>query len=171
MTPVLDLAGHQGITGIEQLCGLLDELYESRKLLLSTCLLGAIRVRNLLGIAAVSPWAAHGAELMQLGKARGEAYFKLESEESLAVLLEFVPGFKTSESRRLLALLLYLWFEREFELKESGWSPDKGRPFVETDGSNILLPAVIAYSREPEFKPLHNLDQTRQSFHPHQSLV
>ena len=154
-TPVLDLACRQGITGIEQLCMPIEELYESRKLMLVTCLAGAIRVRNLLGAQAILQWASRGADIMQSGRARGEAYFRLESEESLSVLLEHLPGFRMSERNRLLALLLDVWFESRFELKESSWSPEKGRPFVETDGRTVFIPAVMPDRDEAILAVLH----------------
>ena len=57
-TPVLDVAGRGGgIAAIEALNTPAEELYESRKLQLATFLPGAIRVRNLLGVQAVLPWA------------------------------------------------------------------------------------------------------------------
>lgn len=154
-TPVLDLACRQGITGIEQLCMPIEELYESRKLMLATCLAGAIRVRNLLGAQAILPWASRGADIMQSGRARGEAYFRLESEESLSVLLEHLPGFRMNERNRLLVLLLDIWFESQFELKESNWSPEKGRPFVETDGRTVFIPAVMPDRDEAILSVLH----------------
>ena len=100
--------------------------------MLATYLGGAIRVRNLLGAQAVLPWALRGADILQSGRARGEAYFRLESEESLALLLDHLPGFRLDERNRLLSMLLDVWYERAFDLKESSWSPEKGRPFVET---------------------------------------
>ena len=154
-TPVLDLACRQGMTGIEQLCEPMEELFESRKLMLATYLAGAIRVRNLLGAQAILPWASRGADIMQSGRARGEAYFRLESEESLSVLLDHLPGFRMSERNRLLTLLLEVWFERPFELKESTWSPDKGRPFVETDGRSVFVPAVMPDRDEAILAVLH----------------
>src|SRR5258706_14229331 len=120
---VLDLGAGEGITGIEQLCEPMDELFETRKLMLSTYLAGAIRVRNLLGAQAILPWAARGADIMQSGRARGEAYFRLESEESLLVLLDHLPGFRMGERNRLLTLLLDIWYERQFDIKEGSWSP------------------------------------------------
>ncbi|HYK12785.1 MAG TPA: hypothetical protein VEW70_02245, partial [Burkholderiales bacterium] len=153
--PVLDLACRQGITGIEQLCEPMDELFETRKLMLATYLGGAIRVRNLLGAQAVLPWALRGADIMQSGRARGEAYFRLESEESLSVLLDHLPGFRMNERNRLLTLLLNVWFERPFELKESTWSPDKGRPFVESDGRSVFVPAVMPDRDEAILAVLH----------------
>jgi nitric oxide reductase NorD protein len=107
--PVVELSGRQGIAGIEQLASPAEELFESRKLLLSTYLAGAIRVRNLLGAQAILPWALRGADIMQAGRARGEAYFRLESEESLALLLEHLPGFRLSDRNRLLGMLLDVW--------------------------------------------------------------
>jgi nitric oxide reductase NorD protein len=124
-----------------------EELFESRKLMLATYLAGAIRVRNLLGAQAILPWALRGADILQSGRARGEAYFRLESEESLALLLEHLPGYRLADRNRLLAMLLDVWFGGTFELKESSWSPEKGRPFVESDGRSIYLPGGDGQSR------------------------
>jgi len=153
--PVLDLSGRQGVAGIEQLTTPAEELYESRKLLLGTYLAGAIRVRNLLGAQAILPWALRGADIMQSGRARGEAYFRLESEESLALLLEHLPGFRLSERNRLLGMLLDVWYGVGIELKESSWSPEKGRPFVETDGRTLFFPAVMPNRDEAVLAVLH----------------
>ena len=155
-TPVVDLAGrHGGIAAIEQLATPADELFESRKLMLSTYLSGAIRVRNLLGAQAILPWASRGADILQSGRARGEAYFRLESEESLSLLLEHLPGYRLTDRNRLLGMLLDVWFGGEFELKESTWSPEKGRPFIETDGKSIYFPAVMADREEAILAVLH----------------
>ena len=154
-TPVLDLSGRQGIAGVEQLSTPAEELFESRKLMLATYLGGALRVRNLLGAQAILPWALRGADIMQSGRARGEAYFRLESEESLALLLEHLPGFRLVDRNRLLVMLLDVWYGGTFDLKESSWSPEKGRPFVETDGRSIYVPAVMASRDEAILSVLH----------------
>ena len=132
--PVEELAGTSGITGVEELLAPAETLFTERRLALGTYLGGAIRVRNLLGVEAVTPWAKRGADILQAGRLRGEAFFKLESEESIAILLENLPGFRISDHQRLLQLLLAVWFGENFELQEGNWSPDKGRAFVETDG-------------------------------------
>jgi nitric oxide reductase NorD protein len=154
-TPVLDLSGRQGISGVEQLSAPAEELFESRKLMLATYLPGALRVRNLLGPQAILPWALRGADILQSGRARGEAYFRLESEESLALLLEHLPGFRLVDRNRLLAMLLDVWFGGAFDLKESSWSPEKGRPFVETDGRSLYVPAVMGSRDEAILAVLH----------------
>lgn len=154
-TAVLDLSGRQGITGIEQVTQPAEELFESRKLLLGTYLPGAIRVRNLLGSQAILPWAMRGADIMQSGRARGEAYFRLESEESLALLLESLPGFRLADRNRLLSMLLDVWFGEGFDVRESSWSPEKGRPFVETDGRAMFFPAVMPNRDEAVLSLLH----------------
>lgn len=154
-TPVLDLSGRQGISGVEQLACPAEELFESRKLMLATYLAGAIRVRNLLGAQAILPWALRGADILQSGRARGEAYFRLESEESLALLLEHLPGFRLTDRNRLLEMLLDVWFGGAFDLKESSWSPEKGRPFVETDGRTLYFPAVMGNRDEAVLGVLH----------------
>ena len=154
-TPVRDLAGRHGITGIEQLCQCFDELYQSRKLLPATYLYGALRVRNLLGARAVLPWALRGADILAAGRARGEAYFRLESEESLTLLMESMPGFRPMERSRLLGLLLAVWYGENFDLKDGTWSPDKGRPFIDSDGRSLFLPAVMADTDEAVLAVLH----------------
>ena len=159
--PVLDLSGRQGVTGIEQIAAPAEELFESRKLLLGTYLAGAIRVRNLLGAHAILPWALRGADIMQAGRARGEAYFRLESEESLALLLEHLPGFRLNDRNRLLGMLLDVWYGEMFELKENNWSPEKGRPFVETDGRSLFFPAVMANRDEAVLAILHGAGHMR----------
>jgi nitric oxide reductase NorD protein len=161
-TPVLDLAGrHGGIAAIEQIAVPAEELFESRKLMLSTYLPGAIRVRNLLGAQAILPWASRGADILQSGRARGEAYFRLESEESLSLLLEHLPGYRLTDRNRLLGMLLDVWFGGEFDLKESTWSPEKGRPFIETDGRSIYFPAVMADREEAILALLHTAGHLR----------
>ena len=154
-TPVVDLSGRQGITGIEQLTLPAEELFESRKLLLATYLGGAIRVRNLLGAQAILPWALRGADILQAARARGEAYFRLESEESLALLLDQLPGFRLIERNRLLSMLLDVWYGQGFDMKEGSWSPEKGRPFVETDGRSIYFPAIMPNRDEAVLSLLH----------------
>jgi nitric oxide reductase NorD protein len=160
-TPVLDLAGRQGISGVEQLSAPAEELFESRKLMLATYLPGAIRVRNLLGAQAILPWALRGADILQSGRARGEAYFRLESEESLALLLEHLPGFRLADRSRLLTMLLDVWYGEAIDLKESSWSPEKGRPFVETDGRTLYLPAVMSGRDEAILAVLHGAGHIR----------
>jgi hypothetical protein len=140
---------------VEQLSAPAEELFESRKLMLATYLGGALRVRNLLGPQAILPWALRGADILQSGRARGEAYFRLESEESLALLLEHLPGFRLVDRNRLLAMLLDVWFGGAFDLKESSWSPEKGRPFVETDGRSLYVPAVMSSRDEAILAVLH----------------
>ena len=153
---MLDLAGRQGITGIEQLAQPVEELFESRKLMLATYLGGAIRVRNLLGAQAVLPWALRGADIMQSGRARGEAYFRLESEESLSVLLDHLPGFRMARAQPpALDCCSMSGSSARFELKERTWSPEKGRPFVETDGRSVFIPAVMPDRDEAVLAVLH----------------
>ncbi len=102
-----------------------------------------------------------GADIMQSGRARGEAYFRLESEESLALLLEHLPGFRLGERNRLVSMLLDVWYGCGFELKESNWSPEKGRPFVETDGRSMYFPAVMKNRDEAVLAVLHTAGHMR----------
>ena len=154
--PVAELSGRQGIAGIEQLLDCAEELYHSRHLMLVTYLQGALRVRNLLGAQAVTPWAMRGSDIMQSGRARGEAYFRLESEESLRLLLDSLPGYRPVEHTRLLSLLVEIWFGESIELKEGNWTPEKGRPFIECDGQGLMLPPVLTDQDETVLSVLHS---------------
>lgn len=155
-TPVADLAGRQGITGVEHITQPAEELYETRRLMLTAYLPGALKVRNLLGPQALLPWAQRGADLLQAGRLRGEAYFRLESEESLQILLEQVPGYRVAEHLRLMNCLLAVWFEAPPPVRESAWSPDQGRAFVETDGQAVYLPVALPEREEAVVGLLHN---------------
>ncbi|MEO6145699.1 MAG: hypothetical protein ABIT70_01355, partial [Sulfuriferula sp.] len=153
--PVMELAATHGIAGVEELVLPAVSLFELRRLALATYLPGAIRVRNLLGVEAVQPWAKRGADILQAGRLRGEAFFKLESEESMAMMLENLPGFRTPEHQRLLQLILYAWFGENFDLLDGIWSPDKGRAFVETDGAALYLPIALPNREEAILALLH----------------
>ncbi|MEW5709985.1 MAG: VWA domain-containing protein [Pseudomonadota bacterium] len=155
-TPVTDLAGRQGITGVEHITQPAEELYETRRLMLAAYLPGAIKVRNLLGPQALLPWAQRGADILQAGRLRGEAYFRLESEESLQILLEQVPGYRVAEHLRLFECLLAAWFETPPPVRESAWSPDQGRAFVETEGRAVYLPVALPEREEAVVGLLHN---------------
>ncbi|TXF11285.1 VWA domain-containing protein [Pelomicrobium methylotrophicum] len=155
-TPVADLVGRQGIAGVEHLTQPAEELFETRRLMLATYLPGAIKVRNLFGPQALLPWAQRGADILQAGRLRGEAYFRLESEESLKVLMEQVPGYRVAEHQRLFGFLLTAWFDAPPQVRESPWSPDKGRAFVETDGRAVYLPVALPEREEAVVGVLHN---------------
>jgi hypothetical protein len=153
--PVASLAGGAGIAGVRALLAPSAELFTTRRLALGTYLSGAPRVRDLLGLDAVLPWARRGADILQAGRLRGESFFRLESEESIAILLENLPGYRTPEHYRLLQLLLAVWFGEDFELGETAWTPDQGRAFVETDGQTLFLPLALPSREEAILASLH----------------
>lgn len=153
--PVSELAGRQGVQGIECITAPAEELFETRRLALGTYLAGAIRVRNLLGAPAVLPWAQRGADILQAGRLRGEAYFRLESGESLKILLDQAPGYRLPEHERFLSLLLAAWYAEPPQLREGEWSPEKGRAFVETDGVALFIPAAMVDRDEAILAVLH----------------
>lgn len=153
-TPVSALAGRAGVAGIEAVLAPADELFK-RRVALSTYLPGAVRVRDLLGAEAIDAWAKKGTDILQAGRLRGEAYFRLESPESIAVLLEQLPGFRLPEHQRLLYLVVRAWFERDVDFQESGWSPDRGRAFIETDARTLFIPAAMPSREEALVAVVH----------------
>ena len=154
-TSVRELTGRQGITGLEALATTAEELFERRNLMLATYLRGALRVRNLFGHSAVLPWALRGCDLLQSDRMRGEAYFRFESEESLAQLLDSHAGFRVRDRERLIAMLLHAWLGHEIALAPSTWSPEQGRPFVEVDVGAVYLPVMLPSREEALLGSLH----------------
>ncbi|MFN7752146.1 MAG: VWA domain-containing protein [Pseudomonadota bacterium] len=153
--PVRELAGRQGVAGIEQVCTPAEELFAHRRLSLGTFLPGALRVRTLLGAGAIGPWARRGIDLLTADRFRGEAYFRLESDESLRLLLDELPGFRPKDHERFLKMLLTAWYGQPCEIGESGWSPDRGRAFVETDGRSLLMPVALPDREHAVLGTLH----------------
>jgi len=100
-------------------------------------------VRALLGAGAIAPWARRGIDVLTADRFRGESYFRLESDESLRLLLDDLPGFRAQQNERFLKMLLTAWYGEAVEVQDSGWAPDKGRAFVETDGRVVLEPVTL----------------------------
>jgi hypothetical protein len=123
--------------------------------MLATYLRGAVRVRNLFGHAAILPWALRGCDVLQSDRVRGEAYFRLESEESLGQLLDTQRGFRVRDRERLVAMLLHAWLGTEILLEPSAWSPERGRPCVEADARAVYLPLMLPSREDALLGSLH----------------
>ena len=145
----------RGLDGIAEVAGPGVELFAQRRLALGTYLPGALQVRDLAGAEAVLSWARRGADILQAGRLRGEAYFRLESEESQALLLAGMPGFRLTGHYRLLQLVLRAWFGLDFELAEGPAVVGKGRLWPETDGRTLFLPQVMADRETALLSVLH----------------
>jgi len=154
-TPYAQLGGEAGAEGLEELLQPADTLYAERRLALSGYLEGALRVRGVIGRSGLTAWARRGADILQAGRSRGEAYFRLESDESLSVLMETVPGYRTLHHGRLLQLLLVAWYGTPYPLEGMLWRPGDGRPMVETDGQRLFVPPVLADREEALLAILH----------------
>lgn len=141
--PFRPLGGEQGIAGLRALLAPAEPLQATRRLALSCYLEGAPLARNLVGEAGLPAWARRGADLLAAGRSRGEAWFRLESEESLQQLLQAIPGYRGRLHSRFLQLLLRAWLGTEVPFADSDWRPDHGRPMLETDGRKLYLPAVL----------------------------
>lgn len=154
-TPISRLTAKDA-DNIEALMAPAAELFDTRRLALGSYIDGAIRVRDLLGVDAVAAWARQGADIMQAGRLRGEAFFRLESEESTALLLESLPGFHTTGAQRLLQLILLAWFSEQFDLYAAPWAPGQGRAFIETDGIALYVPVAMPSREEALLAALHS---------------
>jgi Mg-chelatase subunit ChlD len=118
-------------------------LFQERKLPLAIFLQGALPVRSLLGEARMHNWARLGADILAAGRARGEAYFALESEESLSFLLTQIPGTALRPLRRRFSVLLSVWLGQTLPLEERICLPKDNLPCaIESDGRRLFLPAV-----------------------------
>ena len=138
------LAGEGGPAGIHALMAPAEALFAERRMALGSYLEGALKVRDLIGVDGVHEWARRGADVLQAGRQRGESWFRLDSEESRAMLLEVVPGERIRDHLRLYQLLAQGWFGEELLIEDSGWRPGDPNPGAETDGARLYLPAVMA---------------------------
>ncbi|MFA7496400.1 MAG: VWA domain-containing protein [Acidithiobacillus sp.] len=140
--PSAILIGDQGVQGLEALLAPAEHLAKGR-LGLGTYLDGAIKVRGICGLEGVADWARRGADVLAAGRIRGEAWFRLESDEARGFLLEVLPGFRMGNHKRLFSLLLQAWTGLHLPLEEGDWSLEGGRSFLETDGRSLFVPAVM----------------------------
>jgi nitric oxide reductase NorD protein len=142
-TPFDRLDGGQGVPGLRSLIEPAERLFDERRLALDCYLVGAPRARSMVGDAGLLSWARRGADLLVAGRSRGEAYFRMESEEGIRLLLEALPGYRARLHGRFLQLLLLAWLDAEIPLADGDWKPGEGRPMLETDGRRLYLPAVF----------------------------
>lgn len=142
--PFQPMAGERGLAGLLALMEPAETLHESRRLPLDIYLQGAPLARNLVGESGLSAWVRRGADLLAAGRSLGEAWFRLESEESLQLLLESVPGYRGRLHGRFLQYLMRAWMNTDVPLADSAWRPGDGRPMLETDGRRLYLPAVFS---------------------------
>ncbi len=142
-TPFDRLDGGQGPAGLRMLIEPAEKLYDERGLALDCYLAGAPVARNMVGDAGLLNWARRGADLLAAGRSRGEAYFRMESEEGMKLLLEALPGYRARMHGRFLQLLLRAWLEADIPLADGNWKPGQGCPMLETDGRRLYLPAVF----------------------------
>jgi len=140
--PAAILFGDAGTEGLRALLTPADTLAKGR-LGLGTYLEGAIKVRGICGLEGVAEWARRGADVLAAGRVRGEAWFRLESDEARSFLLEVLPGFHIGTHKRLFGLLLQAWTGLHLPLEEGDWSLEGGRSFLETDGRSLFVPAVM----------------------------
>ncbi|AOU97323.1 VWA domain-containing protein [Acidihalobacter yilgarnensis] len=155
------LADGEGLSGIEALLAPAERLYDARRLTLETYLPGALVARNVVGTPGLEPWARRGADLMQSGRSRGEAYFRLANEEGLRYLLDELPGYRPRQHSRFLQMLLLAWFDELIPLADSDWRPGKGAPMMLCDGRSLLMPAVLADRDEAIAAALHTAAHLR----------
>ncbi|AOV16504.1 VWA domain-containing protein [Acidihalobacter aeolianus] len=156
-----NLADGEGLAGIEALMAPADALYEARRLTLETYLPGALIARKVVGTPGLEPWARRGADLMQSGRARGEAYFQLATEEGVRYLLDELPGYRPRQHAKFLQLLLLAWFDELIPLADSDWRPGKGQPMMLCDGRSLLMPAVMEDRDEVIVAALHTAAHLR----------
>lgn len=150
-----ELEDGKGLQGLEEIIEPAEKLFDERGLTLDVYLQGSLIARRLVGIDGVLSWARRGADIMQSGRSRGEQFFKLETDESLALLLDGLPGFRPRQHSRFLSLLAGAWLDIKVVFADSEWRPGKGRPMIETDGRKLFVPAVLPDREETLLATMH----------------
>ncbi len=159
-TPLPELSAGRGFTGARELIEPLSDLAEKRGLPPGLALPGALKVRALLGQEAVLPWLKRGADILRSGRLRGEAFFRLEGPESEEALLADLPGFRTGDHERFLTLFARAALGLTPPLVGAGLRFGE-RPFVETDGRALFIPAAFPDREEALASILHNTGHLR----------
>lgn len=118
-------------------------LYQEKNLPLSLYLEGALKIYDFLDLDGLIEWARMGADILNGGRTRGEAYFALESEESISLLLANLSGFSLKQHRRLWQLILYAWYEVNIDLQEYVCFSKHADCMIETNGRSLFLPPVL----------------------------
>ena len=167
-TPVSELAAGRGFAGASELIEPLSTLAATRGLSPGLALPGALKVRALLGREAVLPWLKRGTDILKSGRLRGEAFFRLEGPESEEALLADLPGFRTNDHERFLTLFARAALGLTPPLVGAGLRLGE-RPFVETDGRALFVPAAFPDREEALASILHNTGHLR--FGTYDSLV
>lgn len=160
-TDYVQLSGKGGITDIEDLIAPAEQLHQSSGLSLKVYLPGALMAREVVGVSGLDPWARRGADLMRSGRLRGEAYFRLASEEGLRYLLDELPGYRLRQHGRFLQMLLLAWFDELIPLGDSDWRPGKGTPMILCDGRSLLMPPILPDREEAIVAALHTAGHLR----------
>ncbi len=153
--PPARLAGGRGLAGLHELITPINELVCARGLPAGLALPGALDVRDAFGAAAVAPWAKRGADILRAGRLRGEAFFRLEGQDSEEALLQESPGFRSHEHERFLGLVAQAVFGASPPLRSLGVRIGK-RPFIETDGQSLFMPAAFPDGEEALAAFLHH---------------
>ncbi len=140
--PVATLVGAFPVGELERLVAPARELASGRPGL-ATYLEGAVRVRAICGLDGIAEWAWRGKDVLAAGRIRGEAWYRLESDEARSFVLDMLPGFHLGPHRRLFTLLLQAWTGLALPFEDGAWSMEGGRAFLETDGRSLFVPAVM----------------------------
>lgn len=153
--PPARLADARGLAGLREIIEPLRALQVARGLPAGLALPGALDVRAAFGAAAVAPWATRGADILRAGRLRGESFFRLEGKDSEEALLAALPGLRTQEQERFLGLFVHAVFGASPPLRPLGLRLG-ARPFVETDGLTLFVPAAFPDAEEALAALLHH---------------
>ncbi len=158
--PVSDLAAGRGFAGISEILEPLGALAADRGLPPALALPGAVRVRALLGSGALDGWLRRGADILKSGRLRGEAYFRLEGPDSDEALMAVLPGFRTAEHERFLALVARAALSIAPSFAPRGLT--HGAPaFIETDGRTLFVPPAFPTGEHALASLLHHAGHLR----------
>ncbi|WP_215861403.1 nitric oxide reductase activation protein NorD [Acidithiobacillus ferriphilus] len=143
--PAEELFGSWGVAGLQTLLKPAEMLLQKR-MGLRAYLKGAIMIYERCGLDGLNQWVMGGIDVLNANRRRGEAWFRLESEESRQFMQSVLPGFQPGHHERFLSMILQAWTGLQMPVERLGW-PDSHYNFVETDGKVVYIPSVMT-SRE-----------------------
>ncbi len=143
--PAEELFGSWGAAGLQTLLKPAEMLLQKR-MGLRAYLKGAITMYERCGLDGLNQWVMGGIDVLNANRRRGEAWFRLESDESRQFMQSVLPGFHLGHHERFFSMMLQAWTGLHLPIERLEW-PDSHHNFVETDGKAVYIPPVMA-SRE-----------------------
>lgn len=152
--PAEELFGSWGAAGLQTLLKPAEMLLQ-RRMGLRAYLKGAITLYDRCGVDGLNQWVMGGIDVLNANRRRGEAWFRLESDESRQFMQSMLSGFHLGPHERFFSMLLQAWIGVHLPIEPLDHA-ESHHTFLETDGNIVYTPPVMT-SRESAILSLYHI--------------